>query len=140
MKEWPEWNEILNRYTEDVRIVEKTKKITDGLFGMGRAPSEAPCHEEMDRRTEELTGRAAAEADAESIGGLVNAIFRAAVDYQGPEYARIALVAAQRHAMPLIGSMTETDREALRVWYEKAYPRRRRFPMQTEILRLLGGR
>ena len=135
-----ELREILGRYEEAVREVEKRKRPMDGLFGLGRSPAQDPCHDAMDREIAALAERAAEEADEEGTGGLVSGLLKAAAGFQGPEYARLSLTAAQRHAIPLISRMSAETRAELRVWYEKAYPRQARFPIQKELIRALGGR
>ena len=135
-----ELRDILGRYEEAVREVEKTKRPMDGLFGLGRSPAQAPCHEAMDREIAGLTTRAAEEADADAAGELASGLLKAASSFRGPEYANLSLTAAQRHAIPLISRMTPEARTELRVWYERAYPRHARFPIQKELIRALGGR
>ena len=139
-----ELNGILEVYRFAVEQVEKNKRPYDGLLGMGRKPSDDACHEQMDRAVGDLMRRAAGEddqavaADGSGTDALLTLLMRAAREYQGPEYARIALTAAQRHGTPLISGMTAEGRAKLRAWYDQAYPRRMRFPIQKAIMEALG--
>ncbi len=142
-----ELREILAEYDKSVEELEKNKKPFDGIFGMGRRPADDPCHDLMDRKVEELTRRAAGEipseegetriADTAETDALVRALFSAAGAYRGPVYAGMTLVAIQRHGMRLIPRMSGEAKSTLAGWYAKEYPKRRRFPMQEEICRLL---
>ena len=136
-REWTEWTELYSWYEAQVKEIEQKKKFMDGIFGLGKRPADAPCHEEMDQRVKALAEQAA-ESDAEAIGSLVTAVLKAPADWKGPLYARMALVAAQRHMIPLIPRMNTADREALGAWYTAHWPKQERFPVQKEIIRLLG--
>ena len=139
-----ELDTILETYRIAVEQVEKNKKPYDGLLGMGRKPSDDVCHEQMDRAVGALMRRAAGEeeetegADAAGMDALLFALMRAAKEYRGPEYARIALTAAQRHGIGLIPSMSAEGRKTLHDWYNRTYPRRMRFPIQKQIMDALS--
>ncbi len=138
---------ILAEYDQSVVELEKNKKPFEGIFGIGRRAADDPCHDLMDRKVEQLTRRAAGEipseegeiraADAAEADALVRALFTAAGAYRGPGYAGMTLVAIQRHGMRLIPRMSGEARSALAIWYGKEYPKRKRFPIQEEICRLL---
>ncbi len=124
-------------YAQAVQELQKNRKRFDGIFGFGNPPGNAPCHDQMDQRAEALCRRAAEEGTPAEAAGLTESLFRMEESCKGPEYARLSLVAAQRHTIPLIPRMTKEDRERLRAWYEKRYPRRMRLPVQERILKLL---
>ena len=131
-----ELRKILETYRAAVAQVEKTRRPFDGLLGMGRKPSDDPCHMQMDQGVEALMQEAAgADAAADEV---VSALIRAAKEYEGPEYARFALIAAQRHGIGLIPRMSAGGRKELKAWFDKAYPKRTRFPMQKKIAEELG--
>lgn len=133
-----ELTRILREYREDVAGVEANKRVFDGFMGMGKAPSADACHDRMDRAVAQLP---AGLAEGEAPDGLVEAVLKAEKETAGlPEYARLSLIAAQRHCLPLIQSMTPRAREALREWYLAAYPRRVRLPLQRAIIKALEGR
>ncbi len=131
-----EFHEILEEYRGRVEEVEKKKRPLDGIFGMGRTPASDPCHETLDQKVADMTERAL--KDGEMTDELVNALMRAAGEFEGPSYAQMTLVAIQRHGMKLIPGMSREGRRELLNWYEKVYPKRKRFPIQKEICRLLG--
>ena len=134
-----EYGTLMAEYHEEVQNVQKKRKFFDGFMGLGTHPGSAACHENMDKKVKELCDRAAAEADAAEAGELAEAVFHSAVDWKGPEYARLMLVAIQRHTLCLIPKLDPAGKESLRKWYEKAFPRRMRLPVQDQILSALKG-
>ena len=133
-----EFQMLIRQYSEDVQELQKHRKLFDGLFGMGGSAANAPCHDRLDRAVEELCGRAAEEtAEAPERAELVREILQAQGRWQGPEYARLMLAALQRHTLGLIPLLEAGDRAALLGWYEKEYPRRKRLPVQDQILKAL---
>ena len=46
-------------------------------------------------------------------------------------------MASQRHVLPLIARISAEDKKEMLAWYEKAYPKRRRMPLQKQILEKL---
>ena len=130
---------ILERFGEAADEAEKNRKPLGGFLGLGKTPADDPCHEIMDKSVEELAERAMnAGESAEEIDGLVNTILRAEKTLQPPQHARISLIAAHRHMIPLIPYMSETGKRELLEWYEKEYPPIGRFPIQEEVLVALG--
>lgn len=136
MSEYSErFQKILNEYREALERDRKNRKPLSGIFGFGAGPGDDPCHGMLDRQTAELTEQAAEEGTAQDdIAELVGAVFQAEGNEAWPEYARLALVAIQRHTLPLIPMMNAENRAELAGWYEKKYPRRMRLPVQKKIL------
>ena len=128
---------MMSEYDEAVREVQKNRKIFDGVFGMGTHPGNAPCHDVLDRKIEALCREAAEEPDAGQIREMLEEIYAVPLKWQGPEYAKLMLIAVQRHTMPLISRLAEEDRAELSAWYQKTWPRRRRLPLQEEVLKAL---
>ncbi len=129
---------IIEQYIEELEKADRNRKPGSGLFGIGQGPGDYPCHEAMDRQVAELAAEAAeADASPEETVGLVNAILRAEQDRKWPEYARWAVLASQRHTLPLIPRLESGNREEILAWYVKAYPKRRRVPIQKQIIREL---
>ena len=77
----------------------------------------------------------ASPADAAEAVGL---LLRAEDDRPWPMDARWMLVAAQRHALPLIPLLPAAERQGLLLEYRKRYPRFHRLPVQNEILQALS--
>ncbi len=139
MNEVEELRSVLQEYAEAVQRVEGSKRPFDGVLGLGRRPSDDPCHGVLEEKTAALMQRAEEETHApEEYDGLVSALLRAGKAYVGPGYARLALIAVQRHALPLIPRMSPEGRRELLTWYEASYPKRERFPTQKQLIAALG--
>ena len=130
---------IIATYVEELEKAEKNRKPFGGLFGFGQGPGDYPCHETMDRQVAELTAEAAdTEESPEETAELVKTVLQAETSRKWPEAARLALLAIQRHTLPLIARMSPEDRGEISAWYADAYPRRRRLPVQRQIVKELG--
>ncbi len=136
MSEYSErFSEILSEYRGALERGRKNIKPLSGIFGFVAGPGDDPCHSELHRKTEALTRPAAAEdAVPEDISALVCAVLQAEQNEVWPDYARLALIAAQRHTLPLVSRMNPESRAELAGWYEKRYPKRMRLPVQKRIL------
>ena len=128
---------ILQDYLAAVQELQKGRKLFDGLLGMGSRPGDAPCHDELDKKIAALCAQAAELEDADGKAAFLEALFQAEGSWTGPEYARWMLVAVQRHALAVIPALPEESRRAMAVRYEKKYPRRRRLPVQDQLLAAL---
>lgn len=137
MDQKEEFRSILAEYGEAVRTVQKNRKMFDGLMGLGNHPANAPCHEVLDKKVESLCREAAGWKNSDDREALIREIGQAALDWEGPDYARLMLVAVQRHTLPLIPELEQEGRERLLEWYKKAYPRNRRLPVQNQVLSAL---
>ncbi len=132
-----EYGTIMREYDEAVTEIQKNRKMFDGVLGMGNHPGNAPCHDVLDKRIETLCAAAAADPEAGSFRELLENIYSAALKWQGPEYARLMLIAVHRHTVPVVARLAEADRAELCAWYEKTWPRRKRLPVQDEVLKAL---
>lgn len=128
---------ILREYDQAVQELQKKRRMLDGLLGMGNHPGNDACHELLDRRIEALCREAAEAGAPEEATALAEAILRAEGNWQGPEYARLMLVAVQRHTLSLIPLLPPDEKKRLAAWYEKQYPRRKRLPVQGQVLKAL---
>ena len=137
MSQTGEFRSIMDEYTEAVRNVQKNRKMFDGVMGLGNHPGNAPSHETLDKKVESLCLEAAGWENSEDREALIREISQAALDWEGPEYARLMLVAVQRHTLELIPKLEPEGRERLTEWYQKAYPRIRRLPVQNQVLSAL---
>ena len=126
--------EILDTYEEELRIADRARKPASGLFGFGQGPGDDPCHSRMDQAVEALFGDMARDsAEASETGQVITSLLYAESEDRWPEHARLALLASQRHAIPLLSSLDRESRKELCAWYEKRHPRSRRFPLQKKI-------
>ena len=130
---------VMDHYLDELEKAGKNRKFGDGLFGFGRRPGDDPCHEAMDRQVAELAEELAADegVQPEETAAFVQAVFEAEGSRQWKEAARWAVLAIQRHGIPLITRMSEEDRRRLGTWYENTYPRRQRLPIQKQIVKEL---
>ncbi len=129
---------IIVHYIEELEKAEKNRKPGSGLFGFGQGPGDFPCHTEMDNRVAELAAEIAeGEAEPDEVAEIVKAVLQAEESRAWPEAARWAVMASQRHVLPLIARISAEDKKEMLAWYEKAYPKRRRMPLQKQILEKL---
>ncbi len=133
-----EFWQLIAAYEADVAVLGKQRRSIAGLFGLGSTPADDPCHERLDRAVGELCARAA-EEPPEEAAALTEAVLKAENGFSGQEYARLSLIALQRHTMTLIPLLEEEKKAALAAWYRETYPRRKRLPVQDQILKALGG-
>ena len=129
---------IIATYVEELEKAEKNRKPFGGLFGFGQGPGDFPCHEALDRQVAELTAEAAAEGSPEETAALVKDILEAERNRTWTEAARLSVLAIQRHTLPLISRMSREDRGRISSWYEKQYPKRKRLPVQRQIVKELS--
>ena len=132
-----EFSATMAEYEEAVTEVQKNRKMFDGVFGMGNHPGNAPCHDTLDRKIQAMCTQAGETPDAGQIREMLEAVYAAPLAWKGPEYARLMLVAVQRHTLPLIPLLPERDRAELGAWYQEAWPRRKRMPVQEDVLKAL---
>ena len=134
------YREIIEQYIEALAEADKHRKPGSGILGIGPGPGDDPCHMAMDEQVAALTAEMAEnETDPAVIGELVKAILEAEQSRKWPEAAKWAVLATQRHTIPLITGMNQSDRKDVLAWFEKAYPRRLRMPIQKQIINALKG-
>ena len=131
---------IIDQYIEAYDKADRERKPGAGIFGIGQGPGDYPCHEEMDRRVAELTEEIGAAGDAgqEETAAVVKAVLQAEKSRKWTDAARWAVLATQRHTIPLIPKLSSEDRHEINTWYKEAYPRRMRVPIQKQILKELA--
>ena len=136
--EWKqELDTALAEYDAAVAELQKKRKLFDGVLGLGNHPGEAACHEILDGKIQDLCRRAESEADPMEKKELLEKLYGLPVRWEGPEYARLMLVALQRHTLPLIPGMNPEDRKTMAERYRKEWPRIKRLPVQDQVLKAL---
>ena len=136
--EWKqELDALMREYDLAVAELQRKRKPLDGVLGLGSHPGEAACHEILDGKIQELCQRAETEADPAEKKELLDNLYRLPGRWEGPEYARLMLIALQRHTLGLIPGMEPEDRKAMAEWYQKEWPRVKRLPIQDQILKAL---
>ena len=128
---------MMEEYAGAVAELGKNRKRLDGLFGLGSHPGDAACHETLDKKAQALCQEAESALQGAELKDFLLTLWQAAARWQGPEYARLMLVAIQRHTEGLIPALEPGDRGDLAEWYKKTWPRSRRLPVQEKILKAL---
>ena len=125
--------EILDRYRADIDTLEKNKKPTDGLLGFGKKPGDDACHQILDQQVGALLAQLAEDVGSAEADQVINRIFDLGVDESWPSYAHWALIALQRHTLPLIPRLSAQEAADLSAAFDRLYPRRMRMPIQVQI-------
>ena len=125
------------QYRQESEEVLRKASPTDGLFGFGEDPRKNPCHdrfyEDVARWVREFAESNPSSAHAEAA---VDQILRAPSENRDTAVFWY-MYAAQKHAAPLIPLMSADSCAKLRDWYDGAYPKIDRMPVQKEIYKLL---
>ena len=129
---------LYEAYFEQVRAAEKRLKPADGLFGMGERLANAPCHDAFWKALRAfLEGMDVKEAPGQ-VGQALDFIYRAPFAYPDVHPSVYwMLLAVQGLTQPLITCLRPEDAQPLYRWYQKAYPRRERLPVQNQVLEAL---
>ena len=129
---------LYEAYFEQVRAAEKRLKPADGLFGMGERLANAPCHDAFWKALRAfLEGMDVKEAPGQ-VGQALDFIYRAPFAYPDVHPSVYwMLLAVQGLTQPVITHLRPEDAQALYLWYQKAYPRRERLPVQNQVLEAL---
>ncbi len=130
--------EVYRSYLEDVKRVEAESKPTDGLLGLGSDPSKHACHQAFyDKVGEQLLSLLAAQPDNEEAMAALLLILKAPAQQRDNQLAFPMLYAAHGYAVKLIGFLDRADSRELAEWYNEAYSRIERMPVQEETLAML---
>ena len=116
----------MEQYNAAMRKVVDRLKPGDGLLGFGRDPKRDPCHMEFYEAVGEAVGRMVQ-------GGLA----------QEDRYITLTQPmreAVQGHVRLLVPFLEPEAAREMSVWYGKAYPRRRRLPVQSQLFQELERR
>ena len=130
--------DLKNRYEQYLAEAEKARQRTglcDGLFGMGNDPRKAPCHEAFYEFVAQWVDQfMQTEGDC---GEAARWLLKIADAHREQKDIFGYLYAAQGHALPLIGRMDREQAKELLCWYDSAYPRRERMPVQDQVFKAL---
>ena len=133
-----ELESLYDAYLAEAERVERERKPADGLFGIGKKPSDDPCHDRFVAELEAfLKAFAASEPDSGTARQALAYIYEAPQKHREPDSAYWMLLAVHGMTLPLIGRLDAPDAAALREEYTKRYPRRERFPAQKQVLSAL---
>lgn len=129
--------DIYSKYVADVKKVYKDAKPMDGLFGWGDDPRKDPCHMRFYEEVEKWAGDFSAQTpDRAHVYEAVRIILETPAAHRG-NHCFWFMYAAQGFARDLIGQLDRSRCLQLREFYDEAYPKRDRMPVQREIYKLL---
>ena len=129
--------EIYVRYEEEVAAVYRKARPADGLFGWGEDPKKDPCHMRFYEAVEAWKTAFSAELpDQETVFRAVKFLLETPEKYRN-NHCFWFMLAAQGFSRELIPHLNREQCAALLVFYDGAYPRRERLPVQKEVYKLL---
>ena len=131
----------MENYNEAVKKMTAKLRPGDGLLGFGRDPKRDPCHMEFYEAVGEAVGRMVQEgltpAEAEET---VRFLVTLAQEDRYFDLTQPMREAVQGHARTLVPLLEPETARELAAWYNKTYPRRRRLPVQNQLLKELERR
>ena len=126
---------LYENYPDEARKVELARKPGEGIFGIGKKPSDDPCH---DRFTENLKvlleDFRAAGPESGELRKVLRYIYWAPKEHPEPKTAYWLLIAVQSLTKELISLLNREDAAALAKEYTGIYKRWERLPIQKQIL------
>lgn len=129
---------LYHDYIETVRELERNRKFGDGLFGIKPGPADDPCHDRFAADAKKLLKDFGDTSPAsEECAALLRYLFTAPESRRELTCAYWMLIAVQSFGMDLIGYLNPADAQALAELYQEYYPRSKRMPVQTQILKRL---
>ena len=129
---------LYEAYFEQVRAAQKRLKPAEGLFGMGGGLASAPCHDAFIEALKAFLDSAEVREDPGQVRQILDYIYRAPLAYPDVHpSAYWMLLAAHGLTLQAAGALLPKDAQALYLWYQKAYPRRARLPVQNQVLAAL---
>lgn len=132
---------IYDEYIEETIRLEKDRKVTEGLMGMGRGLGSHPCHDRFPERLEQVLDALAASAPSSADAAEILAyMYDAPLKNKGNKLAFWMLQAVHSLTDRLIGFLTPEDAAALSALYAESYPTTARVPAQKKIAALLRSR
>ena len=131
----------MERYNEAIRKVVGELKPGDGLLGFGRDPKRDPCHMEfynaVGETVRQMVQDGLSPAEAEETARFLMTLAQEGRYFSLTQPMREAV---QGHARILVPLLEPETAEKMAAWYAKAYPRRRRLPVQSQLLKDLERR
>ena len=126
---------LYDGYLKDAIQVEKNRKPGEGIFGIGKRPSDDPCHDRFTENLKKLLEdfRAGGPESGE-VRDVLRYIYRAPKEHPEPKTAYWLLIAVQSLTKELIPLLSGEDAAALAKEYTGIYKRWERLPIQKQIL------
>lgn len=126
------------QYAAQVKSIQKKYSPLAGIFGTGGGPKTDPCHDAFYQDVEALVDRYLTDGPTQDVTeDVVSFLLRTPQEHKGTD-AYWYMLAAQGHTKKLIPQLSPESRRTLHDWFQSAYPKRLRTPMQDELLNLLG--
>ena len=130
---------IYEEYMAKVIQLESERKITDGLFGMGKKTSDDPCHDKFaDDIKAAVDDFIEGKPDASQVREVMEHMLRYPADNRQPVCSFWMLCAVQAHAEALVPMLAADDAQQLQKMYGKLFPRWDRLPVQQKLYAELG--
>ena len=126
---------LYDGYLKEAIQVEKNRKPGEGIFGIGKKPSDDPCHDRFASNLKEWLEAFGEEGpDSAEIREVLSLIYRAPKKYPDPKSSFWMLIAVQSLTLGLIPRLSESDARALVGEFAGLYKRWERLPVQKQIL------
>ena len=130
----PEVQALYQAYLEDAERVERERKPGEGLFGIGKKPSDDLCHERFAAELESLLKELEAQAaDSARVRAVLQYIYRAPLKNREPISAYWMLNAVHGLTLSLIGRLNAEDAAVLRTQYAADISQREMLPVQKQV-------
>ncbi len=126
---------LYENYLDEALKVELARKPGEGIFGIGKKPSDDPCHDRFTENLKKLLEdfRASTPESAE-VREALRYIYRAPKEHPEPKTAYWLLIAVQSLTKELVPLLSGEDAAALAKEYTGIYKRWERLPIQKQIL------
>ena len=129
---------LFRNYIEEAERLEKERKPSDGLFGMGPKPADDPCHDTFaDDLEAALSGFAAGDPEPEEVREVLSFIYHAPKEHPEPLSVFWMLNAVHGLTADLIPLLDPKDAALLCGQYDQDFPRRERLPAQKKVYEAL---
>lgn len=131
----------MEEYDRAVRKMAAQLRPGDGLLGFGRDPKRDPSHMDFYQAVGEAVGRMVrgglSPQEAENAARFLMTLY---LEEEYHSFTRPMREAVQGHIRPLVPLLTPEAARELAGWYARAYPRRLRLPVQSQLLKELERR
>ena len=126
---------LYENYLDEALKVELARKPGEGIFGIGKKPSDDPCHDRFTENLKKLLEdfRAGGPESGE-VREALRYIYRAPKEHPEPKTSYWLLIAVQSLTKELISLLNREDAAALAKEYTGIYKRWERLPIQKQIL------
>ena len=136
-----EVKKLYEEYIAEAEKLERDRKPTDGLFGMGKKTSDDPCHERFANELEAvLKSMTESKPEPEKVYEVLDYIYRMPDEHKEPITVYWMLSAVHALTIELIALLDKNYAEKLYTQYRKAVPRWKRLPVQKKVYSELDKR